>query len=54
MKTVAACFCLGLLFGIAFASGSEYIKRFRNERPEDFAKLRQIGTALWGRSRKSA
>jgi tyrosine-protein kinase Etk/Wzc len=53
-KIVAACFFLSLFAGIACVSLVEYFRRFREERPEDFAKLRQIRMGLWGRARRTS
>jgi uncharacterized protein involved in exopolysaccharide biosynthesis len=53
MKIVAGCFCFSIFAGIACVSVIEYFRRFREERPEDFAKLREIRMGLWGWARRT-
>jgi tyrosine-protein kinase Etk/Wzc len=48
-KMVIGIFMFSILFGIAFASFMEYLRKFRLERPEDYEKLRQIRKNIWGR-----
>ncbi|MBW8886720.1 MAG: hypothetical protein JF616_03085 [Fibrobacteres bacterium] len=54
MKIVAGCFCLSIFAGMACVSVIEYFRRFREERPEDYAKLRQIRMGLWRYTRRTA
>lgn len=49
-KMVIAAFFVSIVFGIIVASLFEFLRRLRNERPEDFEMLRQIRKSLLGRS----